>query len=265
MPPTHQLMALQFPPGMSRQGSAWDTPNRFWDCSLMRWLAGTLRPIGGWERLTPTPFESPVRKLFAWRSNEIDRSLMLGTDHKLYVDKSDGIYVDITPSGFIPPVVSTEGGYGTGPYGMDFYGTPRDPSVVTGAYSNFAYWSMDNWGEDVMVTANTDGNVWHYVHDNVTPAAPTKVVGTKPTGSPAAIPSNIASLIVTQERHLMLVRCTMDGIDYPYRIAWSSREDFTDWDFSSITNSAGWLDLQATSPLMYACHVREGILVFSET
>ena len=262
MPANNKLVPIQLPPGMARQGSAYDTPNRYWDANLMRWRSGTLRPIGGWERLTVNPLDSPARKLFAWRSNEIDRSMLVGTDHKLYVDRSGTVdpYLDITPVGFIPPTASAAGGYGTGPYGMDFYGTPRDPSVSSGAYSNFAYWSMDNWGEDVMVTANTDGRVWHYVHDNVTPLPPTVITATY-----GEVPTGIASLIVTEQRHLMVIRCTMEGTDYPYRIAWSSREDFGDWEFTSITNSAGWLDLQATSPLLYACHVREGILVFSAT
>jgi len=262
MPPSHKYIPLLLPPGMARNGTPYDTPGRWWDANLMRWHAGSLRPVGGWEKLTPNPFDSPARKLFAWRSHEIDRSMLVGTDYKLYVDRSGTAdpWLDITPVGFLPPVATITGGYGTGPYGMDFYGTPRDAATSTGAYSNFAYWSMDNWGEDVLITANTDGRVWHYVHDNATPGPPVEIVA-----SAGEVPTMIASLIVTEQRHLMLIRCSMDGTEYPYRIAWSSSEDFTDWDFTSITNSAGWLDLQATSPLMCAVHVREGILVFSAT
>ena len=266
MPASHKLIALQLPPGMARAATPYDTTNRWYDLNLMRWVAGSLRPIGGWERMTPAPFSAPARKLFSWRSNEADRSLMIGTDHQLIVDKGGaGTYVDITPSGFVLPVASNTGGYSTGPFGMDFYGTPRDPAVTTGAYSNFAHWSMDNWGEDVLVTANTDGRIWHFVHDDLTPLPPVLVAGTKPVGSPQAPPNSISSLIVTAERHVMAIGGAIGGTYYPYRIYWSSREDMTDWDFASITNSAGFLDLQATSPLMTAVHVREGILVFSHT
>jgi len=49
------------------------------------------------------------------------------------------------------------------------------------------------------------------------------------------------------------------------RLAWSSREDYTDWNFASTTNTAGFLDLNTHSPLLKPVGVREGTLVFSYT
>lgn len=49
------------------------------------------------------------------------------------------------------------------------------------------------------------------------------------------------------------------------RIAWSSSEDHTDWNFSSVTNTAGFQDLDAHSPLLTAVQVREGQLILGLT
>jgi hypothetical protein len=48
-------------------------------------------------------------------------------------------------------------------------------------------------------------------------------------------------------------------------LAWSSRETVEDWNFASTTNTAGFIDIETTTPLLTAVKVREGVLVFSET
>lgn len=68
-------------------------------------------------------------------------------------------------------------------------------------------------------------------------------------------------LLSTPERHVLAIGA--DG--YQRRIAWCSREDFTDWNYSSITNTAGYVDVESSSPLRAIVQVREGALVFSDT
>ena len=63
----------------------------------------------------------------------------------------------------------------------------------------------------------------------------------------------------------MLAGVTIAGVYYPRRIAWASSESLTDWDFASLTNTAGFLDLTASSPLNWLCKVREGLLAFTST
>jgi len=82
---------------------------------------------------------------------------------------------------------------------------------------------------------------------------------------PLAEPPPCMSVGVTEERHVMVVGPTIGGQYFPYRIAWGSRESLTDWDFANPANSAGFLDLAASSPLIYIMNVREGMLVFSST
>lgn len=73
--------------------------------------------------------------------------------------------------------------------------------------------------------------------------------------------ANAVAIQTTPERHVLAI-----GADNnPRRIAWCSREDFTDWNYASTTNTAGYIDVEATSPLRTIVPVREGALVFSDT
>lgn len=74
-----------------------------------------------------------------------------------------------------------------------------------------------------------------------------------------SVPTNNRAVVVTPERHVMLIGAGGN----PRRLAWSSREDYTDWNFSSVTNTSGFLELQSETPLVTGCKVREGTLVWS--
>ncbi len=79
------------------------------------------------------------------------------------------------------------------------------------------------------------------------------------------VPTECRATIVTAERHVMVFGCTTDSVHNPHRVAWSSREDHEDWDFDSVTNSAGFEDLNTKSPLRKGVLVKEGVLIFSDT
>jgi len=87
----------------------------------------------------------------------------------------------------------------------------------------------------------------------------TDVSSTGGTVTDNAVPTNNRAVLVTPERHVMLLQCGGQN----RRVGWSSREDYTDWNFSSTTNSAGFLDLQSETPLQSLCAVKEGTLVWS--
>lgn len=69
-------------------------------------------------------------------------------------------------------------------------------------------------------------------------------------------PSDVNAVVVTDERHLMIFQ-------KPFRVAWSSREDYTDFDFANATNTAGFVDLATNTPIEKGVGVKEGTLVFS--
>jgi hypothetical protein len=76
-----------------------------------------------------------------------------------------------------------------------------------------------------------------------------------------SVPNNNRAVIVTPERHVVVLQ--PDG--NPRRIAFSSREDFTDWNFASTTNTAGFIDVQSETQLFALEAVREGTLIWSES
>lgn len=245
------ILPLQIPPGIERNGSSYDTPNRWWDMNLVRWQSGTAVPVGGWERLTSTALTGAVRNFHVYRDNSSQARNLVGTDSKLYIDT--GGYTDITPSAFVPLTsIGVNGGYGTLAYGANTYGTARPtPSPL---FSPSAFWSFDNWGEDVILTANSDGRLFYY-DTSVSTTAPA-VITTAPTGN--------NSVLVTSERHVMAIGQSGGGGSL-YRVAWSSAEDYTDWNFASTTNTAGYQDLDAHTPLLKGVEVREGTLILSQT
>lgn len=242
------LVAIQLPPGIERNGTPYETPNKWWDMNLMRWQSGSPGPVGGWNKLTATPFTGAVRKIHIYRDNSNQRDTLIGTDTKLYAD-TGGAYSDITPAAFVPLTsIGVGGGYGTGTYGTEAYGVARaNPSP---AFSPFAYWSMDNWGQDVVLTANSDGRLFYYT--TATATTPPAVVTTAPIGN--------AAVVVTNERHVMAIGQT-GGSGSLLRVAWSNQEDYTAWNFADLTKTAGFQDLDAHGPLLMGFKVREGILI----
>lgn len=248
-----QFIPIQLPPGLERNGSPYESTGRFWDMNLMRWQSGSARPMGGWVRKTLIPLDGAVRRIHAWRKNQGELGTLAGTETKLYTDFGN-TWLDITPAGIVPPVNVLEGGYGTGPYGMLEYGTPRPAGTSTAFAPVYASWSFANWGEDVLLLSSKDNRLFHYV--GATP-------DTEPM--PMTEPPLSNAVGVTDERHVMLVGPVISGTYYPHRVCWGSRESLTDWDFGNTANSAGYMDLQCTSPLNYIVRVREGMLLFTST
>lgn len=203
---------------------------------------------------TAWALDSLARSFHVWRNNTATRAILIGTDFKLYADDS-GSYVNVTPTGFVGPgtVGAGGGGYGTYNYGAEAYGTAR--SVPSPIYSPYGYWSFGQWGEDVIINANTDGKLWYYTQSTPT-VAPVQITATSGT-----TPTSANAVLVTPERHAMIIGINGD----PRSIAWSSSEDYTDWNFASTTNTAGTLPLRSRTPLLKGWSVAEGTLVMSYT
>lgn len=244
------IVPLNLPPGLERNNTPYDTPGRWWDMNLVRWQSGSVRPVKGWQRITQTPFSTAVRKIFVYRDNENEKHVLIGTEDKL-IAEFDG-FSDVTPSGLVPlSTIGTAGGYGTFDYGNETYGDGRSsPSAVFAPYS---YWSFSNWGEDVILTANTDGRLFYYATETPT-VAPTVISGA---------PTGVRSVVVTDQRHVMAIGYSDGGTDFGSTVAWSSRENYADWNFISTTNTAGFQTLSTRTPLLKGVKVKEGVLIFS--
>lgn len=74
------------------------------------------------------------------------------------------------------------------------------------------------------------------------------------------VEQNNVAVTVTPERH-----CVLIGYGGNYRrVAWSSREDYTNWNFADLTNTAGYLDLDTQNRLVTCAPVRDGTLIFTD-
>jgi hypothetical protein len=246
---------LNFPPGVFRNGTAYQAKGRWYDANLVRWRNRQLQPIGGWQRVSTSPFSGKARGLIAWRTNDQDRWLAVGTSTGLFVFDRNNLFIDVTPGTEEDPFLvgrdtSVYGlGFGVGKYGEDAYGTERPPS---GLVLEAAYWSLDTWGENLIACAPHDGRIYEWIAG--------------PEGSPqpqaeiiANAPIDCRGAIVTEERHLVALGANGD----PRKIAWSSQEDNTAWT-PSATNTAGDLQLVTAGFVLSARRMPGQTLIWTD-
>jgi hypothetical protein len=74
------LIPLDLPPGVFRNGTAYQSKGRWYDANLVRWRNGQLQPVGGWQRITADPLAGKTRSLLSWRGNDAQRLLGIGTN-----------------------------------------------------------------------------------------------------------------------------------------------------------------------------------------
>ena len=123
-------------------------------------------------------------------------------------------------------------------------------------------------GNDVTISGNTESTfngTWTVVSVPTEETFTFSDAGPDATGTGGVVtifdvPTNNRGVVVTPERHCVLIGA--DGNNR--RVAWSSSEDYTDWDFASTTNTAGYLDLDTQNKIVMAAPVREGTLIFTE-
>lgn len=394
------LAALNFPPGVVRPATPLQAKGRFWDANLIRWRSGKLLPVGGWQRITSAPLDSPIRALFAWTASNNAPYAAVGCEDDLYILDGSS-FANVTPDGYVQPNIAQYGAYGAFEYGDLLYGLdyglvaitsavrtsnvvtittatahsfPVGMSVLISGVTNTSFngtftiasvpssttftfaqtagnasssggtaalpvadrrpesqllkpsfsWTFDNWGDDILAVSSSDGRLLHWnvgepvagpvgtsdivsitrssnvatvtTEDNhgyavgelvtisgnsvggfnggqtVTTVASLTTftfssLGADTTGTGGRvtttkpIPTSNRAVIVTPERHAVLIGAQGN----PRRVAWSSRENYTDWDFASAVNTAGFLDLDTESFLVMCAPVREGTLIWTES
>jgi hypothetical protein len=246
------FLPLQIPPGVFRNGTAYQAKGRWYDSNLVRWRNGQIQPIGGWQRISTEPFTGRVRALHAWRSNDQKRWLAAGTSDGIFILDADSEFNDITPEEFLEGRRdSVYGlGWGTGRYGQEAYGTERSAS---GIILEAATWTLDNWGENLIACAPHEGNIYEWAPPATTgdPFDEAEILSNAPT--------DCRGIIVSEERHLIALGAGGD----PRRVAWSDREDNNEWT-PSATNAAGDLQLVTTGLISCARRMPGQILVWTD-
>jgi hypothetical protein len=241
-------------PGVYRGATPDVSTSRWFDMNLMRWRGDQLQPIGGWAEIAGIETGYPGRDLMTWHDNSSHRWAIYGCDMHLHAYNFDtSTTYNITPAGVAPldPPGSAVG-YGLANYSADAYGTARDPAdigVVDIAPLLGDMWSLDLYGEDVMIVPTQDGRLFRW-----SPATPTTL--------PAVVanaPINNAGVVVTDERVVVLL-----GAGGNRRLVqWSDVEAPTVWA-PDITNLAGNKELQTEGRPLNAIRVAGGVLIFTD-
>ena len=220
---------------------------------MVRFRGGQLQPIGGNVWLTGSAANEPIRDILTWHDNAGVRWAAFGTDIWLYAYRFDTQAIfNITPAGVGPldPPGALDG-YGLGDYGEETYGTARDPGDIGPqdiAATMGDRWSMDTFGQDLLVVPTQDGHLYRWTP--VTPTVLPVIV--------AGAPDQNRGVIVTDQRHVVLLAAGGD----PRKIAWSDQENPNVW-LADVTNLAGDKMLVTQSYAMTAVKVSDGILIFT--
>lgn len=228
------LFPIKIPPGLRRSGTRYQSGGRWFEANLVRWYGDTLRPFGGWKRMTDSVMDGPGRGLLTWRPTSYIRQAMIGTPNSLYVWDDDNL-IDVTPTSLPAGIVDSfyGVGYGFGNYGEGPYG------VSSGAAATQATtWSLDVWGAYAVACASHSGVIYEYIN-NALPAEP---VANAPIAN---------SIFVTQEGALVAL-----GVNGDLRsLAWCSLRNNTLWT-PDATNSAGDYLLQTEGVLVAGRRMR---------
>ena len=240
------LIDLKIPAGVYRNGTDLQSQGRWRDANLIRWIDGTMRPVGGWRTRSDTAGANKLRGMLTWSDNSSDRWVSSGSLDKLYVWSASGTQYDITPAGLTSgredAIAFT--GYGGNVFGAYGYGVARpDISRIQPATS----WDLETWGEYLLACNEDDGKVYEWQLATGTPAA---VLSNAPTGNDG--------IVVTEERFLM----ALGAGGNPRLVQWSDREDNTTWT-PSAANEAGDLELNTAGAIMKGLSVRSGTLILT--
>ena len=143
------LIDLKIPAGVYRNGTDLQSMGRWRDANLVRWIDGTMRPLGGWRTRSDTAGDAKLRGMLTWSDNSSDRWIAAGSYDSLYIWNSGGTRFDITPTGL------TDGredaiaftGFGGGLFGSYGYGVARPDTVRIQPATS---WDLSAWGEDLL-------------------------------------------------------------------------------------------------------------------
>ena len=158
----------------------------------------------------------------------------------------------------IGPSIQTFGyGWGAGTWSAGTWGTPRTTSQII---LDARLWSINNWGEDLIITQKDGGTYEWDTSLGMTDNRAT-VVANAPTTS-------TLSVISTETRHVVCMgtetaianTATQDKMF----IRWSDQENYNQWT-PNVTNSAGSQRIAGGSEIRCARPAKGTILVWTDT
>lgn len=143
-------------------------------------------------------------------------------------------------------------GWNADAWGDSTWGTIRTTPTE---YFPARTWQLDQWGEDLI--ANVKSGAIYVWDSSVGIATPAAIISGAPATARFVLLSNFA-------RHLIGFGVHDGSADDALLIQWSTSEDYTDWDLTSPTNSAGELRIDRGTEIVGAIRTRGQILVLTD-
>lgn len=243
------LIPIKIPAGVYRNGTEYQSAERWYDANLVRWYENTLRPIGGWRKKSTTALTGLCRGILTWKTNSGARYIAAGTQSKLYAMDENNVIKEITPTGIASGRADAVSGtgYGYNTYGSFAYGVARPDA---GAVAPATTWSLDTWGEYLVACSDSDGKLYEWQLGFSTPTLATAITNA---------PTGCAALLSTAERFLFALGASSN----PRLVKWSDQENNTVWT-AAATNQAGDFELNTVGSLKCGKRVRGINLLFTD-
>ena len=126
------LIELPLPPGVWRNGSKREAKGRYYDCNLIRWKNGKLKPIGGWSNINSTVLDGTPRTLFPFVSLTGVKYLAVGTNTTAYIVPG----ASNTPDEIIDSnTITLSQGQSTGSSGLGYGAGPFNGTFISKTYT----------------------------------------------------------------------------------------------------------------------------------
>jgi len=251
------LVDITPPPGVVKPGTTYAAKGRWFSSLWVRWFEGVMQAIDGFEAVqigvSPAQVDAGERVsgTWGWKDND-DYALLAYGGPSLVKILRTGAEYDITPVGFTAgteSAVMASGAYGTGVYSHGIYGV--GDQVVEQLVEAQSY-SMDNYGEDLVFCAVSDGKLY-YCDTDGNAGAP--AVATALTNAP----TGLIGVVVTPERFIM----ALGGGGDPRFIQWADQDVNTDWTPTSA-NQAGDIRLPGKGTIMAGRRSQAETLVWTD-
>lgn len=267
-----RFLPIEIPPGVVTLATKNMRSSNWAEVNMIRWVEGVVEPVGGQQKLNFS-FASRCKAIHPWVDLAGNYYVAYLCETNVYVE-SDGALYDITPTGGLAPPAFGASGYGDDLYNKGLYGIvdnigrpPLDhPTRLNSMIPNA--FSIDNFGAILLCMTSPDERLLMW--DPGAPSALTTKMTevTAGTTTPDGKAPKARAFVVTQDRFVMLlgmqnlaISGTSDGS--LRRFGWCDQENFNDWNFSSVTNKAGFYDLEPASPIMCGIAGKFGVLFFT--
>jgi hypothetical protein len=148
-------------------------------------------------------------------------------------------------------------GWGAGTWSAGTWNTPRTSSNVV---LDARLWSINNWGEDLIITQK-DGGTYEWDTSG-------GMTGNRATAIANAPTTSTLSLVSTETRHVVCMGTELTIGDSATQdkmfIRWSDQENYNQWT-PNVTNSAGSQRIAGGSEIRCARPAKGTILVWTDT